>query len=112
MLVKHYTDVPAEKVEKGAKNTTIRWLIAEPECAPHFYMRLFEIGPDGATPDHAHEWEHEVFILEGEGKLCGDGKIMTLRAGDAVFVPEGENHYFESAGGKTMKMLCLIPSQK
>ena len=112
MLVKHYTDAPAEKVGQEAKNTTIRWLIAESEGASHFYMRLFEIGPDGSTPHHAHEWEHEVFILEGEGKLYGDGKVMELKAGDCVFVLESENHHFESADGKTMKMLCLIPAEK
>ncbi|MBT4483452.1 MAG: cupin domain-containing protein [Candidatus Latescibacteria bacterium] len=112
MLVKHYTDEPAKTVEEGAKETTIRWLIAEPEGAPNFYMRLLEIGQDGCTPHHAHEWEHEVFILEGEGKLVGDGKSHSLTAGDAVFVPGNEVHHFESSGRQTMKMLCLIPAKK
>ena len=108
MLVQHYEDIPAEKVETG-KNTTIRWLISESEGAPHFYMRLLEIGPGGSTPHHTHEWEHEVFIIEGNGKLMGDGEEMPLKSGDAVFVPGGEIHHFESAGQQTMKMLCLIP---
>ena len=112
MIVQHYNDIPEKKVEQGAKNTTIRWLITEREGASNFYMRLFEIGSGGNTPDHSHEWEHEVFILEGEGKLVGDELTLPLRAGDAVFVPGGENHHFESFGGKTMKMLCLIPAQK
>ncbi len=75
-------------------------------------MRLFEIGPDGSTPHHAHKWEHEVYILDGEGKLVGDGVTHPLSPGDAVFVPGGEIHHFESAGKKTMKMLCLIPARK
>ena len=112
MIVQHYNDIPEEKVEQGAKNTTIRWLITEREGAPNFYMRLLEIGPGGNTPDHSHEWEHEVFILEGEGKLIGNDLKFPLRAGDAAFVPGGENHHFESTGGKTMKMLCLIPVKK
>ena len=112
MLVKHYTNEPAKKVEEGAKETTVRWLIAEPEGARNFYMRLFEIGPEGCTPHHSHEWEHEVFILEGEGKLVGDGESHSLAAGDAVFVPGNEVHHFESSVGQTMKMLCIIPNVK
>ena len=112
MLVKHSHDVPAEKVEQGAKNTTIRWLIAEPEGAPNFYMRLFEIEPGGNTPHHSHEWEHEIFILDGEGKLVGDRTALKVKSGDAVFIPGGETHHLENKGVDIMKMLCLIPVKK
>ncbi len=110
MYVKNFKDIQAETVGQGARNTTIRWLIAEKENAPNFYMRLLEIGPDGNTPDHAHVWEHEVYILEGEGLLVSDDESQPLKSGDAVFVPGGRNHHFESAGGAVMKMLCLIPA--
>ena len=112
MYEKHFSDIQADTVEEGAKNTTIRWLITEKEGAPNFSMRLFEIGPGGSTPHHDHAWEHEVFILEGEGKLVGDTASQPLTPGNVVFVPGGETHHFESAGGTTMKMLCLIPIQK
>jgi len=112
MLVKNYTDVPAQAVAQDAKNTTIRVLIGDPENAPNFYMRLFEIGPDGSTPHHAHDWEHEVFILEGSGRLVGENESFDLRRGDAVFVPGGEVHHFESADGHVLKMICLIPAEK
>jgi len=111
MLVKHYSDVPAQPAGEGAECTTVRWLIAEPEGAPTFYMRLFEIGPKGCSPHHAHDWEHEVYILDGEGGLVGENESYPLRPGDAVLVPGGEIHHFESAGGKIMKMLCLIPKK-
>ena len=112
MLVRHSQDVSSKKVEQGAKNTTIRWLIAGPEGAPNFYMRLFEIGPGGNTPHHSHEWEHEIYILDGEGKLMGDGLELPVKSGDAVFIPGGETHHLENNGGDTMKMLCLVPVNK
>ena len=111
MKVKNFKDVQEEKVKEGAQNTTIRWLLTEKEGAEHFYMRLFEIGPHGSTPHHSHAWEHEFFILEGEGKLMGDGISYPLQKGDAGFVPPGEIHHFESTPDTTMKMLCLIPSK-
>jgi quercetin dioxygenase-like cupin family protein len=112
MLVKHYDDIQAKKVEEGAKNTTIRWLIAEPEGADNFFMRLLEIGPGGNTPKHIHPWEHEVFVLDGTGKVTGENDFLPIRSGDAVFVPCGENHSFENTGRKTLKILCLIPRKK
>ena len=111
MLVRHYSDVPAKPSGGGARSMKVRWLIAEPEGAPNFYMRMFEIGPDGSSPHHAHDWEHEVYILDGEGRLFGKNESYPLRPGDAVLVPGGEIHHFESSGGKTMKMLCLIPKK-
>ena len=109
MYVKHYKDVSAKKVEEGATNTTIRWLIAESEGAGNFYMRLLEIGPGGNTPRHSHDWEHEVYILSGAGTLRTPDGDRPLSAGDCVFVPGGELHQFRSADGEEMKFLCLIP---
>ena len=112
MFAKHYTYVQAKKVEDGADNTTIRWLIDESHDAPNFYMRLIEVEPGGHTQKHEHEWEHEVFILEGEGALVGNNNTLPLRSGVFAFVPGNEKHYFECVGGKTMKMLCIIPAKK
>lgn len=112
MYIKNFTDIQAETVGQGANNTSIRWLIAEKENAPNFYMRLLEIGPDGNTPDHAHTWEHEVYILEGKGLLVSDDGSQPLKPGDAVFVPGDRIHHFESSGDTVMKMLCQIPADK
>ena len=112
MIVQNYRDIHAEDVGGEAKNTTIRWLIAEKDGALNFYMRLFEVGSEGNTPHHTHDWEHEIFILEGEGKLVGDGVSYPLSAGVAAFVPGGEVHHLENTGQGSLKFICLIPVQK
>lgn len=64
----NYRDIALEEPkEEGAKNMRIRWLITKKDGAENFAMRLFEVEPNGYTPWHQHDWEHEVFILEGEG---------------------------------------------
>jgi quercetin dioxygenase-like cupin family protein len=108
MKVQHYTEIAAEQVGE-ANNTTIRWLISKADGAPNFYMRLFEVGPGGSTPHHEHAWEHEVFFLEGTGKLVGEGISRTLTPGMFVFVPGGEVHHFENTGDTVMKFICLVP---
>lgn len=110
MKVAKYTDVASESAGEGTKGASIRWLIKKEDGAPNFAMRLFELEPGGHTPLHRHEWEHEVFILEGGGALVGEeGAETPFTAGDFAFIPGGELHQFVNRGGATTKILCLIP---
>jgi len=111
MIVKHYTDVKPEEVGGEAKNTTVRWLIAEKEGAPNFHMRLFEVAPGGSTPHHSHDWEHEIFIVEGAGKLVGGEETHVLYPGVFAFIPGGEVHHLENTGNGSLKFVCLVPKK-
>ena len=75
-------------------------------------MRLFEIEARGYTPLHLHDWEHEIFILEGEGVIVCEDEAKLFRAGDVVFIPPKEKHQFRNTGKKLLKLLCLIPNNK
>lgn len=112
MKVKRYSDVPAEEVEEGAVGVKIRWVIAEVDGAPSFAMRHFEIAPGGHTPHHAHEWEHEVFVLSGRGKVASPDGESALAPGTAVLVEPGEEHHFANDGGEPLTLLCLIPLRR
>jgi quercetin dioxygenase-like cupin family protein len=87
----------------------VRWLITKEIGAKNFAMRLFEMEPGGYSPLHSHPWEHEVFILEGEGLVVGEGKEKRFRPGDVIFIPPNEKHQFKNSDEKTVKFLCLIP---
>jgi quercetin dioxygenase-like cupin family protein len=109
MKVFHHDTVKAQDAEEGATKTTIRWLITKEMGAQNFAMRLFEMGAGGHSPLHTHPWEHEVFVLEGEGQLFDGVKATPFRAGDAVFVPANEQHQFKNTGNTLLRFLCLIP---
>ncbi len=112
MNVFHYDEVEAEVAEGGAYKTKLRWLITKEIGAENFAMRFFEIEPKGYSPLHTHPWEHEVFILEGEGDVFDGKKSLHFRSGDAVFVPSNEVHQFRNTENETLKFLCLIPYKK
>jgi quercetin dioxygenase-like cupin family protein len=110
MRLVHSYDLPPQAVpEEGAAGTTIRWLIARPDGAPNFAMRLFEIAPSGHTPLHQHDWEHEVFILEGQGEVMRADGPVALTVGNALLVLPNELHQFRNTGPATLKLICLIP---
>ena len=113
MKILNFKDTKEEKVaEPGAKGVTIRWLISEKDGAPHFAMRLFEVEPGGNTPYHKHQWEHEVFILNGQGNLITETETFPFKQGDAVFVPGEENHQFKNISKDNLVFLCLVPIEK
>ena len=106
----HYTKVELEKpTEQGLKDVEVRWLISKKDGAENFAMRLFEIKPEGYTPLHQHDWEHEVFILEGNGVTRDKTNEEPFKSGDIFYVPPMEWHQFVNTGKETLKFLCLIP---
>lgn len=109
MKIFHYRDVEAKDAKEEASKLRVRWLITKDIGAENFAMRLFEMEPGGYSPFHSHPWEHEVFILEGEGIVVGEGEERKFRAGNVIFVPPNEKHQFKNTGETTVKFLCLIP---
>ena len=110
MIVRKADDVPAEAVAMaGARDVQVRLLIHEAEDAPNFYMRQFTLAPGGHTPEHTHEWEHEMYVLAGQGTaLTPDGE-RPVTAGDCVYVAPNDNHQFRNTGSDELKFLCLVP---
>ena len=109
MKIFPYTDVEAEDAEGGSSKLKVRWLITKETGAENFAMRLFELEAGGHSPFHSHPWEHEVFILEGEGLVVSEEKEVKFKAGDVIFLPPNEKHQLKNNSKKLVKFLCLIP---
>jgi quercetin dioxygenase-like cupin family protein len=109
----NFKEIEAEKcTEEGVKATKIRWLITEKDGAENFAMRLFEVKSGGHTPWHKHDWEHEIFILEGNGVAKSEKGEEEFKPGDVIFVPPMERHQLKNSGKDLLKFLCLIPYKK
>ncbi len=91
-------------------HTKKRILIGPKEGARNFVMRLFTVGAGGCSPYHTHDWEHEVFILSGEGTVKSDSGSTLVSAGDFVYVPPNEEHQFLNTGPGPFEFLCLVPA--
>jgi quercetin dioxygenase-like cupin family protein len=98
-----YDDAPAVRgVEK-------RVLIGPKQGAPRFVMRHFTLAPRGYSPEHAHPWEHELYILSGKGRVRFSDGAAELAAGDFVFVPPMDRHQFLNTGDEPFEFLCVVP---
>jgi quercetin dioxygenase-like cupin family protein len=108
MIARHYPEVEPEKITE-AEGVSIRVVIGAKEKAPNFVMRVFDVEPGASSPRHTHDWEHEVFVLAGKGKVYGGGREVALEPGYTVFVPPTEEHQFTNTGDEVLRFVCLIP---
>jgi quercetin dioxygenase-like cupin family protein len=111
MKVKHSEDVESNVVDmEGAAGCSVRQLVGPKDGAPSFAMRQFVVQPGGHTPRHFHDYEHEVYVLEGNGEVYEGDVAHPLKQGDVIFVQPNDVHQFRNTGEAPMKFLCLIPN--
>ena len=106
MKVQHYSQVAGINAAPGV---TMHIVAGTAEGAPTFVMRVFEIEPGSNTPYHTHPWEHEMFVVKGEGTLKSGSTEIPLKEGDAVMVLPEEKHGVFNTGKDLLTMICVVP---
>jgi quercetin dioxygenase-like cupin family protein len=110
MLIRREKDVAAQPVDMpGVKDVQMRLMVGRADGAPNFAMRQFTVQPGGHTPRHSHNYEHEVYIIEGTGQVEDNGQHHDIGAGDVLYVQANTIHQFLNTGSQPLKFLCLVP---
>lgn len=110
MLIRRADEIAGTPMQMdGVKGVTMRMMVGRSDGAPNFAMRHFSVEPGGHTPQHSHNYEHEVYIVEGGGRVEQDGEFSNIRAGDVIFVQPNKQHQFVNTGTVPLKFLCLVP---
>ncbi len=120
MVIRNIHDTPTAPVEMdGVLGASMALMVGRDDGAPNFALRHFEIAPGGHTPRHAHDFEHEVFIVEGSGEVLLDGEYRAIRSGDVLYIPADHEHQFRADGEMTdatgsvgLRFLCLVPMSR
>ncbi len=111
MIIKKKKDFNPHIMEnEEMKDVKFYPMLTAGDGTPNFAMRLFEIGPGGYTPKHRHEWEHEVYIIKGDGNVIAGEKIIIIEKDDFIFVGPSELHQFR-AGENGLSMICVVPNK-
>ena len=109
MLIRNINDTPMKPVEMpGVNGASMAIMVGREHGAPHFSMRQFQVKGGGNTPRHSHDYEHEVFIVDGGGTVLLEGSERPVRAGDVVYVPANQEHQFK-ADASGLRFLCMVP---
>lgn len=116
MVIRNIHRTPTKPVEMaGVNGASMAVMVGREDGAPNFALRHFEVVAGGNTPRHAHDYEHEVFIVEGSGTVLLEGQERSITAGDVIYIPADEEHQFkartpeQASGGVGLRFLCLVP---
>ena len=106
MKVSNYLDTkPSEEIPGVIK----REVITAEDGAPHFCMRVFEVEPGSSTPSHSHQWEHEVFVLAGQGVVVSKQGETPIGKDSVIFIAPNEQHCFVNTSSEVLRFICVIP---
>ena len=102
MKVSNYLETePTEEVPGAIK----REVITEKDGAPNFAMRVIEVKPGGSSPSHSHPWEHEVFILSGQGVVKGEQGESQIEKESVIYIAPDEKHCFVNNGNEPLRFV-------
>ena len=68
---------PVIKNHEGESNP----ILGPDDGVPNYVMLYVQHPPGGSSAHHTHPWEHQAFIVEGEGFLWCDGHRVSDQAG-------------------------------
>jgi quercetin dioxygenase-like cupin family protein len=112
MVIRQYAEVEATHFDnEKARGVAARVVIGKADGANNFCMRVFEISAGGNTPLHSHDWEHEMFIHQGEGEVYGNGQWYPVKPGRVLLIPGNEVHQIRNAGKESLIVVCLVPAK-
>ena len=105
----YIVNIKGVKGLKTPHGKTVRWLLPKEIGAPNFEMRYFEVTRENQPSEDEHPWEHEVFVVQGEGILKSGRGERTVKTGDAIFIPPNEPHQFSNVKEEPFGFICVIP---
>lgn len=103
-IAKKSSEIEEMDLEGGGK---IQWLITHRDGAENFSMRLITVPGGASTPNHSHDYEHEIFVLDGEGEAELNSEKIPVGKDTFLFVQGGAMHTIRAKSD--MKMICVVP---
>lgn len=112
MKIIHFEKAPAKTIDvEGVKGVTKRVLLGEKDGAPNVTMRMFHVEPGGYTYHHSHDFEHEIFIVEGKAEVIGENSSQAVSSGTALLIQPNEIHQIRNTGNTRLTFLCIVPNE-
>ena len=89
-FVKNSNDVEELEMDGGAR---IRWLIT--------------VDKGKSTPTHSHDYEHEIFVIEGKLSVQIGHLNQDAPAGAYIYIPPNEIHGMRAM--EDSRIICIVP---
>lgn len=96
--------------DRPALPTADRWyrVLVDDEVGSTQVTQFVGSIPPGRAPDHFHQYEEVLFILQGSGRMWAGETHTPIAAGACVYLPKGQVHCVENTGPDELRLLGLF----
>jgi mannose-6-phosphate isomerase-like protein (cupin superfamily) len=98
-----------DSAERGAATAGRSFLLgATPETGCKSATQFIGLVPAGRAPDHFHNYDEVIYVLDGEGVLEIGGERAGLRRGTCVHLPRTLVHCLANPGPGELRLLGVF----
>ncbi len=96
---------------EGYSNVAGKVLVSPESGWKDYVMRRFEIGKDGYSGHHRHDFPHIVFVAEGKGTMIMEGEEKPIEKGSFAYVPNNALHQLKNTDPDVSPLvfICIVP---
>jgi mannose-6-phosphate isomerase-like protein (cupin superfamily) len=96
--------------DRKALPTADRWyrVLVDEEVGSTQVTQFVGSIPPGRAPDHFHQYEEVLFILQGQGRMWAGRSSTPIEAGACVYLPKGQIHCVENTGDGELRLLGVF----
>lgn len=93
-----------------AEQTADRWyrVLVDPRLGCQQVTQFVGSIPPGRAPDHFHDYEEVLCILEGHGRIWTGGTHTPIAEGSCVYLPRRQVHCVENRGDGALRLLGVF----
>ena len=96
--------------DRAATPTADRWyrVLVDDEVGSEQVTQFVGSIPPGRAPDHFHQYEEVLFILQGEGRMWAGETNTPIAPGSCIYLPKGQIHCVENTGLSELRLLGVF----
>jgi mannose-6-phosphate isomerase-like protein (cupin superfamily) len=96
--------------DRKALPTADRWyrVLVDDEVGSTQVTQFIGSIPPGRAPDHFHQYEEVLFILQGQGRMWAGKTHTPIEAGACIYLPKGQIHCVENTGDDELRLLGVF----
>ena len=96
--------------DKAPQATADRWyrVLVDDEIGSAQVTQFVGSIPPGRAPDHFHNYEEVLFILQGEGRMWAGATNTPIDEGSCIYLPKGQVHCVENTGTDEFRLLGVF----
>ena len=90
-----------------------RYKVTDNDTLKKLIKSTTELNPSHSTSGHSHTDQEEVYIFRsGSGEMEINEKRFKVKAGDIIFIEEGDFHRVHNTSSKKLEFVCVFDGSR